>query len=150
MSDRISPIQTQLLSILRDHRQNSADPGYPKFLDPYGGQLLDPRQIDGLPALYVDVPGQFEIDSADGGFDLLNVHGSPELVLFAENAASAEDTRSAIAELIDWTIEALKGQMLQLADGPVPLERISGRILTDYDKKIAASVLRVQLTSLEN
>lgn len=150
MSEMVSTIQAQLLQLLRDHRQASAESGYPRYLEPYAGQLQRPRQVDGTPAVYVDVPAQFEVSADDGGFNLLNMAGNPELVLFAENQASAEDTRSAIAGLIDWTIGALKGQTITINALPIPFERVTGRILTDYDLKMAVAVLTVILTSFED
>ena len=152
MSTMLATIQSQLLQVLKDHRSGSGNTEYPKFLDNYAGQLRKPEQVDGTPAIYVDLPDDFEVSTEDAGFNLLNLSGNPALVLFTENQAGHEDTRTEMADLIDWVIGALKGQTLTVNELPIPIERIRGRVFPEYDENgnMAVAVLTVMLTAFED
>lgn len=142
----ISDMQTELIKWFPD----KASGGLPEKVAPYGGELKDPRGIRTLPALFVDVPSNFQIESEDAKFQLLNMNGTPELVLFDRNAASGKDNRSDIAKLIDWTIEQMQGSTITINLVPLPVSRVEARILTDYDDKIAAAVLTLYFTSFQD
>lgn len=146
MSETLTGIQQAMIAHFE-----AAQGGYPKLIEPYGGQLLRPGELTALPALYVDAPANFTIDSDDARFELLNFDAPPELVLFAHNEAGSRANQSAMTELTDWCVDALQGAVLTVNGVPLSVQRIRGRIITDYPKsKVAVGVLTVEFTSFQN
>jgi len=131
----ISDTQTALLNILLDARTNSSNPDYPAIIENYAGQLRDPKQyVLAMPAVYVDVPVNFELNGIDAPATELDGDFYPEIVCFCENLAGKEEEASDGAKLIDWIINAIRGQIITVNGFPVTVSNsVKARLLTDFE-----------------
>ena len=143
----IAPLQDKLITLLQGKMDSLAGDVVPRQVKAYEGELAGLKSVRVLPSVMVDVAQSFDLEAKDVGGTIFDSDLQPELILFAQNKTSGADTVTDLAKLADWTINAIKSEVIFL-DGPLELSRrIRGRMITDIEP--ASCILTLELRSPE-
>lgn len=147
MPDMITGIQTELIELFKTAKTETPS-GAPEKIKAYNGELKNPKRlVKTMPLLCVDVTSDFSLEADDIEGALHSGTYSPEIILFDENKLNKEETFGEMAVLIDWTINALRGQTITVGDIPITVaDQIRGRYLGDL---VPAAVLTLNLGTSE-
>lgn len=144
----LSPIQQKIIEILQDKADESSDAFKPAQIDGYGGQLAGNRPVRNLPAAFVDPAQTFEMNAQDSAGEIFDGRYEPQIIIFAQNKASGADKVSDLAKVVDWVINALKGETIDVHGEIVELTRqVRGRLITDIEP--ASAIITLDLTNFE-
>lgn len=148
----VAELQERILDILIA-KKTAADEAVPATYSPkkiaaYDGELNKLNQVRTLPAVYVDVPGEFEIEAMGSGGSLYNGDFNPDIVIFENNKASGSDKAHDLAVAVDWVIKSLKDEVIMINDAPLELSRrIRAQLFTDIEP--ASAILTLVLQNLD-
>lgn len=147
MPNIITGIQIELIKLFKAAKV--AEPqNAPKVIRAYNGELKDPKGlVRNMPALFVDVTSDFVLQADDFNGELHSGNYAPEIILFDKNNLNKEKTYGEMAVLIDWVVEALRGEQIIVDGQPIPVAtEIRGKYMGDI---VPAAVLTLNLGSLE-
>lgn len=134
----IKEIQSALVQHFKTARTASADPNYPAAIKPYEQEILRPRNLNNLPLLCVDVSNDFTLEAQDttGAFQAGTY--VPQIILFDQNFTAPDSEHTTLAALVDWVLDAIRGEILTIAGQPVTIsEQVTGKIVTDFEVPFA-------------
>lgn len=134
MSSLISGIQSALVTLLKNAK-TATPTNAPKVIEAYGGQFENPKKlVRNMPAIYVNSSNQFSITNADIEGALLDGVFNTDIILFSKNNLNQEKTYGDMAVLIDWVIDALRGETVTVEGVPIPVaEDIQGEYFPALD-----------------
>jgi hypothetical protein len=144
----IVELQTKIIDLLKAHQGNTPFVEDEAQIKPYGGELKNPKNVNYVPAVFVDTISSGHIKTEDSLGELFDGTFTPEIILFANNAESGGARRDSIAAGLDWILDALKGQFIEVSGVQVKVaEEIQFATLTDFFKPVA--IVRPTITILE-
>ncbi|MDZ7802371.1 hypothetical protein [Thiohalophilus sp.] len=100
-----------------------------------------------MPALYVNLSNQFNLNADDIEGALLSGTFSADIILFDKNNLNQEKTYGEMAVLIDWTINALRGETITVGGVPIP---VSEDIQGEFFPALNAVVLTLNLGAFDD
>lgn len=142
----IAELQTKLIALLEEYNATNT---FARQIKEYGGELVNPKNVNFMPSVYVDTISTGRITTDDTVGEQYDGALTPEIVVFANNKASGAKKRDSLADGIDWVLDALKGKFIEVSGVPVKVaEEIQFRTLSDYYKPVA--IIRLTVTILED